>query len=149
MKREFLFRILYNKIMNAIEKFISDIDKIKKYDRANNGGHYDGKRACQQISELFERNNRNVEGVARQISDYWFNTYILGSADAASEPSDENISRLRAFQAFIDNDESENFDVLSSDDWENLRDFVNFEAGTLDLDALQNMMGMILDHGGL
>ena len=135
--------------MTTIEKFLADIQKITKYDRANNGGHYDGKRACAQIARLFESNNKNIQNVARQIADYWLNTYVLGSAEPENEPSEENISRIKAFQAFADNDESEDFSILTADDWENLRDFVNFEAEELPLDALQNMMGMILDHGAL
>ncbi len=135
--------------MTTIEKFVSDIHKAVKYDRANNGGHYDGKRACQQIAKLFENNNRNIDSLARQISDYWLNTYIFGSENPSEEPSEENINRIKAFQSFIDNDTSEDFSVFSDDDWENLRDFVNFEAESLPLDALQNMMSIILDNGAL
>ena len=135
--------------MNAIEKFISDIEKIKKHDRANNGGHYDGKRACAQIASLFESNNRNARGVSRQIADYWLNTYVLASENPAEEPSEQNVARLRAFQGFLDSDGTEDYAILTDDDWENLRDFVNFEADSIDLDSLQNMMSMILDHGGL
>ncbi|WP_191013882.1 hypothetical protein [Treponema zioleckii] len=135
--------------MTTIEKFLADIQKTVKFDRANNGGHYDGKRACTQIAKLFENNNRNIQNVARQIADYWLNTYVMGSADPMNEPSEENIARIKAFQAFADNDESEDISILSADDWETLRDFVNYEAEDLPLDALQNMMGMILDHGAL
>ena len=135
--------------MNSIEKFISDIEKIKKHDRANNGGHYDGRRAGEQIAKLFENNNRNAEGVARQISGYWLETYVMQSSDLQNEPSEQNIARIRAFQAFLDSDDTEDFSILTSDDWETLRDFVNFEADTLDLDSLQNMMSMILSHGGI
>ncbi len=135
--------------MTTIEKFLADIQKTVKYDRANNGGRYDGKRACTQIARLFERNNPNVGNVARQIADYWLNTYVLASDDLDNQPSQDNILRIKAFQSFIDNDESEDISILSTDDWENLRDFVNFEAEDLPLDALQNMMSMILDHKGL
>ncbi|MBP5283408.1 MAG: hypothetical protein J6Y93_01930 [Treponema sp.] len=135
--------------MTTIDKFLSDIQKTIKYDRANNGGHYDAKRACTKIAELFASNNRNLGSLAVSISDYWLNTYILASSDPASEPSEENIARIKAFQCFVDNDEGADFSVLTADDWETLRDFVDDEAETLDLDALQNMMSLILDNGAL
>ena len=135
--------------MTSIEKFIFDIEKIKKFDRANNGGHYDGARACRKIAELFENNNRSLRGVARQIADYWLNTFVLSSSSPAEEPSEDSIARIRAFQAFLDNDESEDMGILSAEDWENLRDFVNFEAETINLDVLQNLMSMVLSHNAL
>ena len=121
--------------MNSIDKFLSDIQKTVKYDRANNGGHYDAKRACTQIAKLFANNNRNLGSLAVSISDYWLNTYILGSSDLENEPSEENIERIKAFQAFVDSDDSADFSVLTADDWETLRDFVDDEAENLDLDT--------------
>lgn len=135
--------------MNSIDKFLSDIQKTLKYDRANNGGHYDAKRACTQIAKLFENNNRHLGTLATSLGDYWLGTYILGSEDLANEPSEQNIERIKAFQNFCDNDGEADFSILTSDDWENLRDFVDEEADTLDLDSLQNMMGLILANGAL
>lgn len=135
--------------MTTIDKFLADIQKTIKYDRANNGGHYDAKRACAQICRIFVNNNRNIENLAVSISDYWLNTYILTSQDLENEPGEQNIQRIKAFQCFIDNDESEDLNVLTADDWETLRDFVDDEAETLNLDILQNMMGMILSKGAL
>lgn len=135
--------------MNSIDKFLSDIQRTLKYDRANNGGHYDAKRACTQIARLFENNNKNLGQLAASLSDYWLNTYILGSADLANEPSEENIVRIKAFQCFVDNNGDADFSILTSDDWENIRDFVDDESETLDMDSLQNMMSLILANGAL
>ncbi|MBQ9280773.1 MAG: hypothetical protein IJ207_01055 [Treponema sp.] len=135
--------------MNSIDKFISDIQKAIKYDRANNGGHYDAKRACSQIAKLFANNNRNLGSLAVSISDYWLNTYILPSPSLEKEPSEENIARIKAFQSFCDSDTEADYSALTADDWETLRDFVDDEAETLDLDALQDMMGLILANGAL
>ena len=74
---------------------------------------------------------------------------MLSSEDLANEPSEANIDRIKAFYSFVNNDISEVLDVLTADDWENLRDFVNFEAETVDLDSLQNMMSVILEKGVL
>ena len=49
--------------MTTIDKFLSDIQKTIKFDRANNGGHYDAKRACTQIAKLFANNNRNLGAI--------------------------------------------------------------------------------------
>lgn len=135
--------------MTSIDKFLSDIQKTIKFDRANNGGHYDAKRACTQIAKLFANNNRNLGSLAISISDYWLNTYILGSEDLANEPSEQNIERIKAFQSFTDSEEDADFSVLTSDDWETLRDFVDDEAENLDLDSLQSMMNLILQNGAL
>ena len=135
--------------MTSIDKFLSDIQKTIKFDRANNGGHYDAKRACTQIAKLFANNNRNLGSLALSLSDYWLNTYILGSEDLANEPSEQNIERIKAFQSFADNEEDADFSVLTSDDWETLRDFVDDVAEDLDLDSLQSMMNLILQNGAL
>ena len=134
--------------MTITDKFNSDIQKAIKFDRANNGGRYDGGRACVQIANLLERYCRDVPSLARQIGDYWLNTYILESDDVQNEPSEKNVERFRAFYAFLSGDD-DFLDVLSKDDFENLRDFVDDEADSLDLDSLQKMMSVLLEKGAL
>ena len=135
--------------MTTIDKFLSDIQKTIKFDRANNGGHYDAKRACTQIAKLFANNNRNLGALAVSLSDYWLNTYILDSQDLENEPSEQNIERIKAFQSFADNEEDADYSILTADDWETLRDFVDDVAEDLDLDSLQSMMNLILQNGAL
>ena len=135
--------------MTTIDKFISDIQKTIKYDRANNGGQYDARRACTRIASLFSSNNRNFGGLAVSLGDYWLNTYILASNDLENEPTEQNIEKIKAFQNFLDSDEKADFSILTSDDWENLRDFVDDEAETLDLNSLQKIMSIILANGAL
>ncbi len=136
-------------VMSDISKFLADIQRIKKHVRADNGGNYVGKKVCEQIADLFTANNRNITDLARSISDYWFNTYVLSSVDLNNEPSEDNLSRISAFQNFLDGDEDEDYSVLTDDDWETLRDFTNDEAQNMDLDQLQNMMSIILHNGAL
>lgn len=135
--------------MLDISKFLSDIQRIKKHVRADNGNHYDGKKVCEQISSLFVTNNRNVDDLARSVSDYWLNTYVLSSSDLTNEPTQDNLDRIVAFQYFMDGNEDEDFSILSADDWETLRDFVNDEAENMDLDLLQSMMGVLLKNGSI
>lgn len=135
--------------MSDVSKFLSDIQRIKKHVRADNGGNYDGKKVCEQISRLFEQNNRNVQDLAVSLSDYWFNTYVLASSDLTNEPSEENMNRITAFQYFLDGDGEEDYSILTADDWETLRDFANDCAEDIDLDTLQGMMTIILNNGAL
>ncbi len=134
--------------MTDIQKFQADINKIIKHDRADNGGHYDGKRASKQIARLFENNNKYLGTLAPAITDYWLNTYILSSYDNINEPTPDNIQRICALQSFIDGDDS-SVDILTDDDWDTLKDLVNCEAEDIPLDELQNMMGIILSKGAL
>lgn len=135
--------------MTAIEKFLSDIKRIVKYDRANNGGHYDGKRACTEIARLFERNNPNLGSLASSISQYWLNTYILASENPENEPTEENVTKIKAFQSFVDNIDDEDLNVLTKDDFESLKNFIDESEEEIDLDTLQNMMGILLEKGAI
>lgn len=134
--------------MTDIQKFISDIQKTIKYDRAQNGGHYDGIRACTKIGDMFESNNKSLGSLPRSLSQYWMDTYIRNSDDAAKEPSDKNIDRIAALQTFLDG-EREGTEILTKSDWENLKELVDYEAEDLPLDVLEGMMGLILEQGVL
>lgn len=134
--------------MNNSQKFLSDIQRIIKHERADNGGRYDGVKACKKIADTFALNNRDAGDLGRSIADYWLNTYVLASANTAEEPSEENIQRLSAFQNFLYG-EDEGFEILTDDDWETLRDFTDDEAETMDLDRLQALMSIILENGSL
>ena len=135
--------------MNTNDKFLSDIKKAIKFDRAKNGGNYDGKRACEEIAHLLERYCPDVKTLSRQIGDFWLNSFIFLSADIKNEPSEKNIEKLQAFHAFLSDGDDSLLEHLSKDDWENLRDFVDDEAENLDLTSLQRMMALILEHGAL
>lgn len=135
--------------MSDISKFIADIQRIKKHQRADNNGVYNGEKVCRQIAELFVTNNRVYKDFARSIADYWLNTYILSSAELQNEPNEDNLARITAFQNFIDGDAEEDYSALNKDDWETLKDFVDYEAETMDLDSLQNMMSLILKNGAI
>lgn len=136
--------------MTTTDKFLADIQRIIKHDRADNSGRYDGARVCKRIADLFTQNNCDVANLARSLADYWLNTYVYASADLANEPSEENRARLTAFQSFLDGDDAvEVYAAFTADDWETLRDFVNDEAETMDLNRLQSMMSLVLEYGAL
>lgn len=132
-----------------ISKFIADINKIKKHERADNGGRYDGKSVCEQVAKLFENNNRDKQNLARQVADYWLNTYAYNSPDFNNEPSEANVTKICEFQLFLNGDVEDPYANVTASDWEELRDCVNDEAEDLDLDSLQNMMSIVLEKGAL
>ncbi len=134
--------------MTDIQKFISDARKIMKHDRADNGGHYDAVRACSQITDLFESNNRALGSLPHSLAEYWMDTYIRNSAAIENEPTDANIDKIAALQIFLDG-EREGTEVLTAEDWKNLQELVDYEAEDLPLDVLEGMMGIILEQGAL
>lgn len=134
--------------MTETERFLADAKKIIKHERADNGGRYDGIRACRNLGALLERYNRTLGALPRSVAGYWQDTYIAPSADAANEPSEENLQRLAAFHAFLSGDEAW-LDALSDGDLRNLQELVNDEAADLPLDALEAMMAVIMAKGAL
>jgi len=128
--------------MTDIAKFLTDIQKIIKHDRQNNGSpKYD--RIRSDLRKLFER-NAAVPELSASVYEYWENTYIYKSTE--EEPSEENSKRLAALLAFLQNDD-EFAEVLTQDDWNELGRLVNFESEDLDIDILQNLMKILVSKG--
>lgn len=135
--------------MDRIQKFISDIDKIKKHYRAEHPS-YDGQAVCNQIVDFFIRQNKGLEELASSFGEYWFNTYILSSPDSANEPSEENVLKLSAMQALFDLEVAEeDVKFLSREDWKSLCQLTNYEADSLPLDLLNSMMSVFVDKQAL
>ena len=72
--------------MTNIEKFVSDIEKAKKFARQNGvaGGGYNAVRG--EIARLFENATSCPTDLPRSLLEYWENTYIYTSADLTVEP---------------------------------------------------------------
>ncbi len=134
--------------MTDTQQFLSEAKKIIKHERADNGGRYDAKRACDKIVRMLESRNSALGDLPHSVGDFWLNTYILSSADMANEPTDDNLQRLTAFNAFLSGEDDES-DCLTADDWKNLQELVNYEAEDLPLDVLGKMMGIIVEKGAL
>ena len=132
--------------MTDINKFLSDVEKIQKHDRQNNGGksYYD--RVKGDLRRLFERNAAAVGELADSVFEYWENEYIYRSADLAWEPNEDNRNRLAAYLAFLENSD-EYQELISDDDWNELGRLVNFEAEDLDVDVLQDLMKILVSKG--
>lgn len=132
--------------MTDIGKFLSDIQRIKKHDRQNNGGNPDYNRIFRDLNNLFLRSTSCPEDLARSVFEYWENEYIFNSQNQKEEPSEENSQRLAAMLAFLeDSDEFQN--LLTQNDWQELSDLVNYEAEDLPVDVLQSLMRVLVEKG--
>ena len=132
--------------MTDINKFLSDVEKIQKHDRQNNGGKSNYDRVKGDLRRIFERNAAAVGELADSVFEYWENEYIYRSADLSWEPNEDNRNRLAAYLAFLENSD-EYQDLISDDDWNELGRLVNFEAEDLDVDVLQDLMKILVSKG--
>ncbi|MGN0728500.1 hypothetical protein [Treponema sp.] len=129
--------------MDNIQKFYSDVQKIKKRCRAENP-NAGAKEICAQIEIMFSNANRSLKPLAEAFFSYWMNSRISSSADISSEPTDEHIKILGAMQALIDNDISLT-DALSKNDWKELCQITSCEADGIPLETLNSLMSVFLD----
>lgn len=90
--------------MDNIQKLYSDIEKIKKHNR-NSSGTLDLNKVATQVSEMFQRNNRDFCDLPNSLAEYWVKTYVYPQIDLnANDLSQESVDKLCAMQAFLDND---------------------------------------------
>ncbi len=129
--------------MDNIQKFISDVQRIKKHYRAEHST-YDGQKVCEQIQDLFISSNKNLKSLAESFSDYWINKYILSSQELNNEPTDDHINILASMQALIEND-VESTSSLSHEDWQELCEITNCEAEEIPIEVLNDMMMIFVD----
>lgn len=132
--------------MTEIGKFLSDIQKIKKFDRQNNGGVSDYNRIYKDLRSLFLRLANCSADLARSVFEYWENEYVFNSVNQKDEPTEENANRLAAMLAFLE-DSDEYQDVLSQKDWQELGDLVNYVAEDLPVEVLQSLMQVLVEKG--
>ena len=132
--------------MTDIGKFLSDIQRIKKHDRQNNGGNPDYNRIFRDLNSLFLRSTSCPADLARSVFEYWENEYVFSSQSQKEEPSEENSQKLAAMLAFLE-DSDEFQSVLTQKDWQELGDLVNYEAEDLPVDVLQSLMRVLVEKG--
>lgn len=135
--------------MDNIQKLYSDIEKIKKHNR-NSSGTLDLNKVATQVSEMFQRNNRDFCDLPNSLAEYWVKTYVYPQIDLnANGLSQESVDKLCAMQAFLDNDIEDDTDCLTLDDWKQIAAFVNFEAEDMPIDLLSQMMSILVEKRAL
>lgn len=143
----FLRLRVYNQPMNSIEKFSSDVEKIKKHYRAEHQA-YSGEAVCDQIADFFEQQNREVASLAHSYANYWKETYILPSQNMDDEPTSEHIAILQGMLALLlDLEDSWEFtECFTQADWKQLCELTNYEAEDLPLELLSSLMKNFVDN---
>ena len=134
--------------MTDLQKFFADSDRIKKRDRADNGGAYSAERATEKIIELFVSNNSGLGTLPDSFADYWKKSCIDVSADLENEPTRENMDKLGAMQSVLDGT-TDFTECLSDDDWKELFALTNYEAEDLPEDVLEKMMMIFVEKQAL
>ena len=132
--------------MTIVEKFISDIEKTKKYARQNKPGFSGYESIKKDIQSLFERSTSCPTDLPHSLFEYWENAYIYTASDLSWEPEAANCERLAAMLALME-DSDEYFDTLSNKDWQEIGQLVNYEADDLPVDILQSMMSVLVSKG--
>ncbi len=132
----------YNIYMTNIDKFYSDVQKIKKKERSENP-IYDGRKASLAVASMFESMNRDLGDLPHSISEYWMNNYIDNSSEVENEPTDEHVEWLLTVLSFLDGSLEPNMD-LPKKDWKALMDFINYEAESLPINVLTDLMAVLV-----
>ena len=135
-------------LMNESDKFIADLRRIVKYERAKNGGRLNVHNVCEKIADFFAKTTPLVPSLAAGIFDYWMRTYVDSSLNIDLEPTEENLYRLCAMKNFLCGVDDEN-EILCERDWKELSEAVRFEAEDIPLDLLERMMSIAVDKDAL
>jgi hypothetical protein len=131
--------------MTDIEKFRSDIQRIIKKERAENGGRYDAPRVCRQAAELLVRSTCIPGGLPRSIADYWLSEYIKNSDSPSDEPTSTHTDKLCAMMSFL-NGNTEYGDLFSDNDWAEIGELTGYEAENLPIEVLSSLMTILVDR---
>ena len=102
--------------MTDIGKFFSDVDKLLKHTRQANSGKCDYDKVKKDLRILYDRAANCPTDFPSSLYEYWENEFIYNSPDLSNEPSQDNIGRLGAMVAFLNNSD-EYSDLLSAKDW--------------------------------
>lgn len=132
--------------MTDIAKFLTDAKKILKFDRQNNSGKSDFDRIENNLRSLFDRSTSCPGQLPNTVFAYWVSEYVATSADMKAEPTDENLDRLAAMLAFLENSD-EGQEMLTDDDWQEIGELVNDEAEDLPINVLQDLMSILVSKG--
>lgn len=129
--------------MDLIQKFYSDVEKIKKHNR-DGSGKLNTAAVKNQIVSLFENNNRNLCDLPHSLAEYWLSEYVEPElSGGASEISTQTVDKLAAMYAFLIDDSQT--DVLTDRDWKKIGEAVNYEAEDLPMDSLSALMTVLVD----
>lgn len=129
--------------MDLVQKFYSDIEKIKKHNR-DSSGKLNVAVVKNQIASLFENNNRGMCNLPQSLCDYWLTEYVDPELDSgATEISSAVIDKLCAMYSFLTGDSETQ--ALTEKDWQKIGEAVNYEADELDIELLTTLMSTLVE----
>lgn len=134
--------------MDNNSKFYADIQRILKYDRANNNGNFNPERACKEIAKRFSTSYKTFGALPEGISQYWLENKVLSSSDISKEPTEDTINWILDADDFLSAEKDKTY-CFSKKDWEEIRELVNAEACDLDINLLSDLMSIIVENGAL
>ena len=134
--------------MDNNSKFYADIQRILKYDRANNNGNFNPERACKEIGNRFASSYKHYGAIPEGISQYWLENKVLSSSDISQEPTEDTINWILDADDFLSAEKDKTY-CFSKTDWEEIRELVNAEACDLDINLLSDLMSIIVENGAL
>lgn len=134
--------------MDNNSKFYADIQRILKYDRANNNGNFNPERACKEIGNRFTSSYKNFGALPEGIAQYWLENKVLSSSDISQEPTEDTINWILDADDFLSAEKDKTY-CFSKTDWEEIRELVNAEACDLDINLLSDLMSIIVENGAL
>lgn len=134
--------------MDNNSKFYADIQRILKYDRANNNGNFNPERACKEIGNRFASSYKNFGALPEGIAQYWLENKVLSSSDISQEPTEDTINWILDADDFLSAEKDKTY-CFSKTDWEEIRELVNAEACDLDINLLSDLMSIIVENGAL
>lgn len=129
--------------MDVIQKFYSDVEKIKKHNR-DSSGVLCVDAVVAQSADLFERSNRGLQGLSHSLAEYWISEYVQPELNSKmNDVSSGAVEKLCALYAFLNNEDDT--DCLTAQDWQYIADAVNAEAEELPMDVLSQMSSTLVD----
>lgn len=132
----------YNIDMKDIDKFFSDADRLIARWRAEGTGNTT--RLAASLKGHFDSYSRGAAVIAEPLSSYWKDTYTDSLSTA--EGQKDAVSWLGSLNSLLAGEFDETMDFPERD-WAEIRDTINAEAESMDMDLLSDIMMIIVDRG--
>jgi len=132
----------YNITMKDIDKFFSDADRILA--RWRSEGSAQTTRLASMLSAHFRSWTRSTPELAEPLADYWERTYTASLADESGRKA--AVEWLGSLHGLLTGEFDESMDFPAAD-WEEIRDTINAEALSMDMELLTQIMSIIVSRG--
>ncbi len=132
----------YNIAMKDIDKFFSDGDRIIARWRAEGTGKTE--RLASALSAHFLSWCRSLSDIAGPLASYWETTY--GDTLGTEAGRKAALEWFGALHALLHEEFDDSMDFPEAD-WDEIRETINAEADSMDLDLLSGILTVIVERG--